>query len=170
MKRCTRDHQVGTAGRILFSGLGGRKAPNSMDKISIFGVLRLRATKRCLRDRSVRRCAQDDVFVGVLKANIQNKLALMGLSHGLCSGSQSDSFCHRFSRTNRPFFRVYSRTGNGLIPAAGGRDVQTGIANSGMGLAVKNFRVYRDSQRAPEFAFFRRALSVLIPVPAYIFR
>ena len=44
------------------------------------------------------------------------------------------------------------------------------MANSGIGFAVKNFRVYRDNQRAPEFAFFRRALSVLIPVPAYILR
>jgi hypothetical protein len=41
-----RDHQVRTAGRILFSGLGGRKAPNSMGRISILGVLRLRAIKR----------------------------------------------------------------------------------------------------------------------------
>jgi hypothetical protein len=32
--------------KILFSGFGGRKAPNSMDKISILGVLRLRAIKR----------------------------------------------------------------------------------------------------------------------------
>jgi hypothetical protein len=66
--------------------------------------------------------------------------------------------------------RTYSKTGNGLITVAGGRDVQTGMAKSGMGSEVKNFRVYRDSQRAPEFAFFRRALSVLIPVPAYILR
>jgi hypothetical protein len=65
--------------------------------------------------------------------------------------------------------RVYSSTGNGLITVAGGR-AQTGMANSGMGSEVKNFRVYRDNQRAPEFAFFRRALSVLIPVPAYILR
>jgi hypothetical protein len=33
-----RDHPVHTAASILFSGLGSRKAPNSMDKISIFGV------------------------------------------------------------------------------------------------------------------------------------
>jgi hypothetical protein len=32
----------------LFSGFGGRKGPNSMGKISTFGVLRLRATKRCV--------------------------------------------------------------------------------------------------------------------------
>jgi hypothetical protein len=42
--KLARDHQVRTAGRILFSGLGGRKAPNSIGKISTFGVLRLRAT------------------------------------------------------------------------------------------------------------------------------
>jgi hypothetical protein len=30
------------------------------------------------RDKSVRRSAQDDVFVGVLKKTIQNKLELMG--------------------------------------------------------------------------------------------
>ena len=66
--------------------------------------------------------------------------------------------------------RVYSRTGNGLIAATGGREVQTGMARSGMGSEVKNFRVYRDNHRAPEFAFLRLALSVLIPVPAYIFR
>jgi hypothetical protein len=52
---------------ILFSGLGGRKAPNSIDKISIVGVLRLRATKCCSRDKSVGRSAQDDDSVGVLK-------------------------------------------------------------------------------------------------------
>jgi hypothetical protein len=31
----------------------------------------------------VRRSAQDDVFVGVLKKNIPNKLAVMGRSPGL---------------------------------------------------------------------------------------
>jgi hypothetical protein len=33
-------------GKILFSGFGGRKASNSMGKISTLGVLRLRAIKR----------------------------------------------------------------------------------------------------------------------------
>ena len=37
-----------------------------MGKISIVGVLRLRAKSAVSRDRSVRRCAQDDDFVGVL--------------------------------------------------------------------------------------------------------
>src|SRR5882757_11102540 len=41
--RCTRDHQERTAGRIQFLGLGSRKAPNSIDKISSLEVLRLRA-------------------------------------------------------------------------------------------------------------------------------
>jgi hypothetical protein len=30
------------------AGFGGRKAPSSMGKISTLGVLRLRATKRCV--------------------------------------------------------------------------------------------------------------------------
>ena len=47
--------------------LGGRKAPNSMDKISTLGVLRLRTTSAVSRDKSVRRSAQDDDFVEVLK-------------------------------------------------------------------------------------------------------
>jgi hypothetical protein len=63
--------------QIPFSGFGGRKAPSSMGKISTAGVLRLRATGAVSRDKSVRRCAQDDDFVGVLKKNILNKLALM---------------------------------------------------------------------------------------------
>jgi hypothetical protein len=33
--------------KILFSGFGGRKGTNGTCKISTFGVLRLRATKRC---------------------------------------------------------------------------------------------------------------------------
>jgi hypothetical protein len=44
------------------------------------------------------------------------------------------------------------------------------MASSGIGFEIKNLRVYRESQRAPEFAFLRRALSVLMPVPAYILR
>jgi hypothetical protein len=85
MKRCTPESRVRTAGRILLSCFGGRKGPNSIDKTNIFGVLRLRATKRCSRDKSVRRSAQDDDFAGVLKKSIQNKLALRGLRPGLSS-------------------------------------------------------------------------------------
>jgi hypothetical protein len=66
------------ARQILFSGFGGRKGPSSMGKISIAGVLRLRATSAVSRDTSVRRSAQDDVFVGILKKNILNKLEPMG--------------------------------------------------------------------------------------------
>ena len=51
--------------QILLSGFGGRKAPNSMGKISIAEVLRLRATSAVSRDKSVRRSAQDDDSVGV---------------------------------------------------------------------------------------------------------
>src|SRR5271154_1060785 len=66
MKRCTRDHQVQ---QILLSGVGGRKAPSSMGKISTAEVLRLRATGAVSRDKSVRRSAQDDGFVGGLQYN-----------------------------------------------------------------------------------------------------
>ena len=48
-----------------------------MGKISTAGVLRLRATSAVSRDRSVRRSAQDDDFVGVLTKNVPNKLALI---------------------------------------------------------------------------------------------
>jgi hypothetical protein len=82
MKRCTDDHQVRTAAD---SGFGGRKGPSSMGKISTAGVLRLRATSAVSRDKSVRRFAQDDDFVGILTKNILNKLALMGLRPGLSS-------------------------------------------------------------------------------------
>jgi hypothetical protein len=41
-------------------GFGGRKAPNSMGKISTAEVLRLRAANAVSRDPSVRRSAQDD--------------------------------------------------------------------------------------------------------------
>ncbi len=51
--------------QILFSGLGGRKAPNSMGKIKTAEVLRLRATSSVSRNQSVRRSAQDDDSVGV---------------------------------------------------------------------------------------------------------
>jgi hypothetical protein len=46
-----------------------------MGEISTAGVLRLRATGAVTRDKSVRRFAQDDGFVGVLTKNILNKVA-----------------------------------------------------------------------------------------------
>ena len=61
----------------MFSGLGGRKGPNTIDKMSIVGVLRLRAPNAVSCDESVRRFAQDDDFVGVLKKR-SRRLALMG--------------------------------------------------------------------------------------------
>jgi hypothetical protein len=56
-----------------------------MGKISTAEVLRLRASSAVSRDRSAKRFAQDDGFVGVLKKNILNELALMGLRPGLSS-------------------------------------------------------------------------------------
>jgi hypothetical protein len=53
--------------KIVFSGFGGRKAPNSMGKISTLEVLRLRATKLSVCDKSAKRFAQDDGFVGGLE-------------------------------------------------------------------------------------------------------
>jgi hypothetical protein len=47
MKRCTRDYQARIAADPVV-GLRRSKAPNSMGKISIAEVLRLRATKRCI--------------------------------------------------------------------------------------------------------------------------
>jgi hypothetical protein len=44
------------------------------------------------RDKSARRSAQDDDFVGVLKKNIPNKLALMGRS-------PFERFCHVGKKT-----------------------------------------------------------------------
>jgi hypothetical protein len=38
----------GYRSKILFSGFGGRKGPNSMGKISTVEVLRLRAIKHCV--------------------------------------------------------------------------------------------------------------------------
>src|ERR1700691_5469747 len=75
MKKCTRDHQVQ---QILLSGLSGRKAPSSMGKISTAEVLRLRATSAVSRDKSVRRSAQDDDFVGVLTKNTLIQVSAYG--------------------------------------------------------------------------------------------
>jgi hypothetical protein len=65
-ERYTRDHQANTAADLIL-GLRWSKAPSSMGKISIPGVLRLRATSAPSRDKSVRRSAQDDDFAGVSK-------------------------------------------------------------------------------------------------------
>jgi hypothetical protein len=48
-------------------------------KMSTAGVLRLRATSAVSRDKSVRRSAQDDDFVGVLTKNSLNKLNKLAL-------------------------------------------------------------------------------------------
>ena len=51
-----------------------------------------------------------------------------------------------------------------------GRGSHTGYVNSGIGFARNTLRVCRAVHRAHAFAFLRRALSVEIPVPAYICR
>ena len=81
-----------------------------MGKISNAEVLRLRATSAISRDKSARRSAQDDVFVGMLTKNIPNKLALMGLRPGLSSV--------KFSRPSGTHFanRQVSRTPLGPRP------------------------------------------------------
>jgi hypothetical protein len=62
-----------------------------MGKISTAGVLRLRAIKPSVYDRSAKRFAQDDDFVGVLKEHIPNKLALMGLCPDCMTASAPSS-------------------------------------------------------------------------------
>jgi hypothetical protein len=66
-----------------------KKAPSGMGKISIAGVLRLRAPSAVSGDKSMTRSAQDDDFVGVLAKNISNKLPLMGRRPGLLSKTLS---------------------------------------------------------------------------------
>src|SRR6478672_11297879 len=51
-----------------------------------------------------------------------------------------------------------------------GNGSHDGLFNSGMGLALNSRLHWRAVQRAHFFDFFRRALSVEIPVPAYICR
>jgi hypothetical protein len=53
-----------------------------MGKIRPSGSFDSALSSAVSRDRSVTRSAQDDVFVGVLTKNLQNKLALMGLHPG----------------------------------------------------------------------------------------
>jgi hypothetical protein len=56
----------GAPQQTLFVGFGGRKAPCSMGEMSAAGVLRLRAASAVSRNKSVRRSAQDDAFVGIV--------------------------------------------------------------------------------------------------------
>ena len=63
-QRSTPDHSSAYRSRVLLSGVGGRKAPSSMGRLNAAEVLRLRATRAVSRDKSVRRSAQDDDFVG----------------------------------------------------------------------------------------------------------
>jgi hypothetical protein len=83
MKRCTRDHQVHAAADPVL-GLRWLKSSEQHGKhrrgslgCARDRLFRLRATSAVARDKSVRRSAQDDDFVGALAKNIQSKLALM---------------------------------------------------------------------------------------------
>jgi hypothetical protein len=67
--------QVRTSGRPCFE-LRGRKAANSTGKISIAGVLRLRAPSTVPRDKSATRSAQDDDSVEVLTKSTQTSQRL----------------------------------------------------------------------------------------------
>jgi hypothetical protein len=84
-----------------------------MGKLSTAGVLRLRAKSAVSSDRSVRRFAQDDGFVGGLKKNTSHRLTLIGLASwakfsrpygtefGNCS-SHADSLAPSWARVSRP--------------------------------------------------------------------
>ena len=64
------------------------------------------------------------------------------------------------------FTKCYGMTRSGFC----GTTVVCGICSSGMGLAWNSLRQGTASQRAQALARFRRALSVDIPVLAYIWR
>jgi hypothetical protein len=68
-------------------GPGGRKASNSTDKISIVGVLRLRAIKPLFCERSAKRFAQDDGFVAELEIQL---VGYAGKKVKKVTGSQDD--------------------------------------------------------------------------------
>ena len=65
-----------------------------MGEMNTAGVLRLRAKSAVTRDKSVRRFAQDDDFVGVLTKNILNELAWDGV---LCTFQLSLALSNRGS-------------------------------------------------------------------------
>jgi hypothetical protein len=83
-----------------------------MGKISTAEVLRLRATSAVSPDKSVRRCAQDDVLVGVLKKNTPDKLARMEWRPGLSSAVPPDKFSRpcgtKFVSLSNPIWTIGS--------------------------------------------------------------
>jgi hypothetical protein len=64
--------------QILLSGIGGRKAPSRMGKMSTAEVLRLRATSAVSRDKSERRSAQDDDSVGCIDEKHPKQVSAYG--------------------------------------------------------------------------------------------
>jgi hypothetical protein len=69
--------------KIVFSGFGGRKDPNSIGGLETAGVLRLRAISAVLCDESVRRSAQDDDFWGSLDALFSSAFPANSLTGGI---------------------------------------------------------------------------------------
>ena len=78
-----------------------------MGKISIVGVLRLRAKSAVSRDRSVRRYAQDDDFVGVLKNKHPKQVSAYGISSWVTISRPYPGFpveLRGFEALHAPFF------------------------------------------------------------------
>jgi hypothetical protein len=82
---------------------GGRKGPDSIGKIGIAEVLRLRATSAVSFVKSVRRSAQDDNFVGIFDKG----RALLGGENGgqdiYCIHSGGMAIASPFSPSCRPY-------------------------------------------------------------------
>src|SRR3984957_19308551 len=82
MKRCTRDHQVRTVADPVL-GLPWLKRPEQHGPDDTAEVLRLRATRAVSCDKSVRRSAQDDGFVGIL-TKVERKVLSISSGYGDC--------------------------------------------------------------------------------------
>ena len=80
-----------------------------MGKVSTAGVLRLRATSAVSCDKSVRRSAQDDDFVGILTKNVLDKLALMG-QRSMTHSVEMTSLLHEKELSSRPERSVVERS------------------------------------------------------------
>jgi hypothetical protein len=84
-EKMDRDHPVGTAARSCSRASVVEKLRTAWVRKAPSGSFDSAPPSAAPRDKSVRRSAQDDGFVGVLKKDIPNKLALMGLLPGLSS-------------------------------------------------------------------------------------
>ena len=77
---------------------------------------------------------------------------------------------HRFEITNGPFISWPSPTANAARLISGRPISHSGEGRFGIGFAWNSFLHCRAVHFAHRFDFLRRALSVEIPVPAYICR